>query len=202
MRLFDWLRKVLTAAMLVAAIPAHSQSVDVGGAKFEPVVTVGDRRLVLNGAGVRYKLVFKVYAVGLYVGGKVATVEEALAATGPRRVHVVVLRDVDSNEMGKMFVRAIEQNATRGEFISLIPGTVRVGEIFSQRQKLTAGSSFSLDFLPGTGVVVLVNGKQTAEPIKEPEFFNALLKIWLGKAPVDAALKDALLGRVPPPRES
>ncbi len=30
---------------------------------------------------------------------------------------------------------------------------------------------------------------------KEPEFFNALLGIWLGKSPADAQLKDALLGQ-------
>ncbi|MFS9599030.1 chalcone isomerase family protein [Acinetobacter baumannii] len=32
------------------------------------------------------------------------------------------------------------------------------------------------------------------ETIKEPEFFSALLRIWLGDKPADDALKDALLG--------
>ena len=30
---------------------------------------------------------------------------------------------------------------------------------------------------------------------KKPEFFNALLGIWLGQSPADAQLKDALLGQ-------
>jgi len=29
------------------------------------------------------------------------------------------------------------------------------------------------------------------------EFFNALMKIWLGKSPADANLEDALLGAKP-----
>ena len=35
----------------------------------------------------------------------------------------------------------------------------------------------------------LVNGKRVGEAIKEPEFFNALMKIWPGKSPADANLK-------------
>ena len=37
--------------------------------------------------------------------------------------------------------------------------------------------------------------KAAGEPIKEPEFFTALMKIWLGKSPADAQLKNALLGK-------
>ena len=33
------------------------------------------------------------------------------------------------------------------------------------------------------------------EPVKEPEFFSALMRIWLGRSPADAMLKDALLGK-------
>ena len=45
------------------------------------------------------------------------------------------------------------------------------------------------------GTTVLVNGKSQGEPIKEPEFFNALMSIWLGPNPANRLLKDALLGR-------
>jgi hypothetical protein len=41
---------------------------------------------------------------------------------------------------------------------------------------------------------VVVNGKPQGEPIAEPEFFNGLMRIWLGKSPADQALKEALLG--------
>ena len=47
----------------------------------------------------------------------------------------------------------------------------------------------------GSGTQVLVNGKPVGEPIKEPEFMQSLLRIWLGKNPADDALKEALLGR-------
>jgi hypothetical protein len=43
--------------------------------------------------------------------------------------------------------------------------------------------------------VISVNGKAELEPIKEPEFYTALMSIWLGPSPADNQLKDALLGK-------
>ena len=186
---------ILCLAALSFALPltVRADTTEVGGMKYDNTLTLGNAKLQLNGAGIRYKFV-KVYTAGLYLGAKASTPEAVLAATGPRRMHIVMLRDMDSNELGKLFTRGMEQNATREEFGKLIPGTIKMGEIFAARKKLAAGESFSIDYVPGTGVTILVNGKPTAEPIKEPEFFNGLMKIWLGKSPADAQLKEALLG--------
>jgi hypothetical protein len=156
---------------------------------------LGGNVLQLNGAGIRYKFVIKVYTAGLYLGGKVGTTEAALAAPGAKRMHVVMLRDIDANELGKLFTRGMEDNAPKGEFSKFIPGTLKLADIFSQQKKLKAGDNFDLDFVPNVGTTVLVNGKPTADPIKEPEFFGALLRIWLGPHPADSQLKDALLGK-------
>jgi len=186
---------ILCLAALSFALPltVRADTTEVGGMKYDNTLTLGNAKLQLNGAGIRYKFV-KVYTAGLYLGAKASTPEAVLAATGPRRMHIVMLRDIDSNELGKLFTRGMEQNATREEFGKLIPGTTKMGEIFAARKKLAAGESFSIDYVPGTGVTILVNGKPTAEPIKEPEFFNGLMKIWLGKSPADAQLKETLLG--------
>ncbi|MFN0186906.1 MAG: chalcone isomerase family protein, partial [Aquabacterium sp.] len=119
------------------------------------------------------------------------------AGAGPKRLHVVMLREIDANDLGKLFTKGMQDNSTREEFARSIAGTVRIGEVFSQKKRLTAGESFGVDWVPGIGTTVLVNGKAAGDPIKEPEFFNALLRIWLGKSPADAALKDALLGKTP-----
>jgi hypothetical protein len=76
-----------------------------------------------------------------------------------------------------------------------------MGEIFAQKKKLTAGEDFSIDYVPGIGTQIVVDGKAVGEPIKEPEFFTSLMKIWLGKSPADAQLKEALLGKAPAPSE-
>ena len=69
------------------------------------------------------------------------------------------------------------------------------------RKKLLAGDYFIVDYRPGVGTVIVVNGKPETDAIKEPEFFSSMMKIWLGHAPADVQLKDALLGKAPAPRD-
>ena len=187
---------------LSAALPAFADTTEVAGVKYDNTARVAGETLQLNGAGVRYKAVFKVYTAGLYLTQKAATPEAAIATPGPKRIHVVMLRDIDANELGKLFTRGMQDNSPRDEFSKSIPGTIRMGEIFSAKKKLAIGETFSVEYVPNTGTSVLVNGKVMGEPIKEPEFFTGLLRIWLGHKPADAALRDALLGQKPAPREN
>ena len=190
---------LLSALLLAAPLAAQAQTTEVGGVKYENNEQLANSKLVLNGAGVRYKAIFKVYTAGLYLGAKVGTPEEVFAAPGPKRMHIVMLRDIDANELGKLFTRGMQDNAPREEFSKSIAGTMRMSDIFSAKKKLTAGEYFYVDWVPGQGTTVVINGKAAGEPIKEPEFFTALMKIWLGKAPADAQLKNALLGKAAAP---
>ena len=191
-------RRTLLAAsvtLLLSSAAWAQNTVEIAGVRYPPTMPLGGNVLQLNGAGIRYKFVIKVYTAGLYLGGKAGTTDAVLAAPGSKRMHVVMLRDIDANELGRLFTRGLEDNAPKGEFSKFIPGTIKLADIFSQQKKLKAGDAFDLDFVPGVGTTVLVNGKPTADPIKEPEFFGALLRIWLGPHPADSQLKDALLGK-------
>lgn len=187
----------VTAVLFGAVTLAQAQTTEVAGVKYEPGLQVANTPLVLNGAGIRYKAIFKVYTAGLYLTKKAATTEAVLATPGPKRLHIVMLREINASELGKLFTRGMEDNAPRDEFSKSIPGTLKMGELFFVKKKLSAGESFSVDWTPGVGTVILINGKPSTEPIKEPEFFSALLKIWLGNKPADSMLKDALLGIKP-----
>jgi hypothetical protein len=189
-----------TLAALAATTPllaAAQGTVDIAGIKYPPTAQVAGSTLQLNGAGLRTRFVVKVYTAGLYVSRKSDTPEGVLGAPGPKRMHVVMLRDIDANELGKLFTRGMQDNMAKGEFSKFIPGTLRMAEIFSAQKRLKAGDSFYADFIPGSGTHVTINGKDAGDPIKEPEFFNGLMRIWLGSSPADAGLKDALLGKPP-----
>jgi hypothetical protein len=186
---------VLTAAALTLPLAVQAQTTEVAGVKFANTLQIGNSKLQLNGAGVRYKVVFKVYAAALYLTEKATTPEAAISAPGPRHLQIVMLREIDANELGRLFTKGMEQNAPREEFSKSIAGIMRMSDIFSSRKKLMAGESFAVEWVPGTGTVITVNGKPEGQPIKEPEFYSALMKIWLGKAPADAQLKEALLGK-------
>ncbi len=174
---------------------AMAATVDVAGVKFEDTIDQRGSKLVLNGAGVRYKAVFKVYSAGLYLPKKTSSPEEALSMSGSKRITITMLRDIDSNELGKLFTRGVEDNAPKTEMSKLIPGLLRMSQVFTDQKKLMTGDSFTFEWIPGTGGLLTVKGKQQGEPFKEQEFFTALLRIWLGPVPADYKLKEALLAK-------
>jgi hypothetical protein len=188
------LRPLCLAAALVAGT-TFAQPVTTHGVKFEESLDLRGTKLQLNGAGTRYRGPFKVYAAGFYLARKAGTPDEVLAAPGPKRISVTMLREIDSAELGKLFSRSIEDNMDKAAFSKLIPGVMRMSQVFTDHKKMAAGEQFTIDWVPGTGAILTVKGQVQGEPFKEPEFFNALLRIWVGPNPADWKLKDALLGK-------
>jgi hypothetical protein len=193
MHLFKHFLVGATALAMAATVVAAPK--EVNGVRFDDSATVGGTKLQLNGAGTRYKAIFKVYAAGMYLSKKVSTPEEAYAAPGPKRISITMLREIDSHELGKSFTKAFEENTPKAQMSKLIPGLINQGEIFSAQKKMVAGDGFTVDWIPGTGTVISVKGVPQGEPTKEPEFFIAMMRIWLGAQPADWKLKDALLGK-------
>ena len=179
----------------LAPLVATAATVELAGVKLEDRATLAGKPLVLNGAGIRYKAIFKVYTAGLYVEKKADTTEGVLDQPGPKRMTITMLRDIDSAELGKLFSRGMEDNMEKGSFAKLIPGVMRMSQVFSNHKVLKTGENFVLDWIPGTGTVLTVKGKVEGEPFKEEAFFEALMRIWLGPKPADWQLKDALLGK-------
>ena len=181
-------------ATLLISAAALAASIDVGGAKIEDSADVQGAKLQLNGAGTRYKGPFKVYVAGLYLEKKATTPDEVVNQPGVKRVNVTMVREIEANELGKLLTRGVEDNTGKAEMSKLIPGLLRMGQIFSEQKRLVPGDNFLIDWVPGVGTVITIKGKVQGEPFKEPEFFKALMSIWLGPAPADFKLKDALLG--------
>lgn len=194
--MFSFFRHAVCLIACLTGLCATAQPVTtVSGVRFEPSVTVQGEALRLNGVGIRHKAVFKVYAAGLYLPQPAGSAAEVAALRGAKRLAITMLRDIDSAELGKLFSRGMEDNMDRAAFSRLVPGVLRMGQIFAEHKKLMAGDTFTVDWLPGTGTVITVKGQPQGEAFKEPEFFDALLGIWLGPRPADWQLKDALLGK-------
>jgi hypothetical protein len=169
-------------------------AVDVNGYKFDDVNKVAGRDLTLNGAGMRTKLVFKVYAAGLYLPEKKTAVADILKLEGPRRVTLQMARDVSSEEFGKAFMDGLNDNVDRTEKAKIVSQIGKMGEVFAMVDGLKKGDTLHIDWIPGTGTVCELNGKKLGDTIPDIAFYNAVLRIWLGDKPVDRSLKPALLG--------
>ena len=186
--------KPLFSAILFALLStsALAAPIELAGVRVEDNAVVGGVKIPLNGAGIRVKFV-KIYVGGLYVSKKVNTLDELVAAPGPKRLQMTFLREVDSSAFGKLLTRGVQDNVAKEQYSRMIPGLIRMGEIFGANKALYAGDVVTLDWVPGTGVVVTVRGKVQGEPMRDPEFFQGMMAIWFGTNPGDWKLKDAML---------
>lgn len=157
-------------------------------------LVLAEQRLQLNGSGTRRKAVFQIYTAALYLGQPARSLQQVVEQDGPKRLLVQMLRDIDANELGKLFTQGIERNTQREQFARLVPGILHISELFARQKRLKKGDSFSLDWVPVTGLSIRINNQAPSAPMNDPEFFAALLSIWLGPQPADEQLKAALLG--------
>ncbi|HEV8690916.1 MAG TPA: chalcone isomerase family protein [Ideonella sp.] len=186
------IRALATLCALALALPAAAAEVE--GVKLDDLVKVGGKELKLNGAGVRTRVIFKVYVLGLYLQDKKKTPADVLAADGPRRFTLVMLRDVSGADMSEAFVAALNKNSDDAEKSKIAHQIAEFGEMFLKIDTLRKGAVVTGDWMPGSGTVIQLNGKPLAEPLPDIAFYNAILKIWLGDKPADSSLKPALLG--------
>lgn len=186
---------IAAALVLLFAGPLHA--LEIGGIHVENQITLDDGKthLLLNGAGVRHKMVVLEFYVGaLYLTSKHTEAEEIIRDPGPKRVAMHILVDeLKAQELTASLNNALAANHIPAE-LALIEGRIRdMNRMMNSIGVLKKGGVVHLDYLPGTGTQVTVNGEQKIT-IKGEDFFQALLRIWIGRKPVDGRLRDAMLG--------
>lgn len=177
-------------ALGLALSPAQAQPTS----RFEPTLQVAGAKLMLNGAGTRYKTVLRVYDMGLYTTQRVTTPEALLALPGPKRLQFFALRELPGTDLGRLFIKGLSENSPKDLVQKHTVSSMRLIEIFSGKSKLLPGESFAMEYVPGKGTQFFITGKPQGEPVGDAEFFGMVMKIWVGHSPADSLLKDALLG--------
>ena len=172
-------------------------AVEVAGVKLEDKDRVANADLALNGAGLRKRAFFQVYAIGLYLPDTKTVAAEAVAAKGPKRVAIHMLRDLDADQFSGALADGIKDNHGEAEAKALEPRVKLLAAIMAEMKETKKGVRITLDWVPAAGTQVTVDGKATGVPIPGDDFYRALLRIWLGDNPVQADLKKALLGEKP-----
>ncbi len=182
---------VLAGAAGSLPVPAGANAVS---STFEPRTTLQGVPLQLNGAGTRYKAFFRLYDMALYTPAKVSTPDALLAQPGPKRLSFVALRELPGTDLGLAFIKGLSSNSPPELVQKHTASSTRLIEIFSGKPKLNTGDTFAMEYLPGKGTVFYIQGQSQGAPVGDEEFFQMVLKIWVGNSPADFKLRDALLG--------
>jgi len=177
-------------AFVAAALVLVSSSAiakERAGVQMPDTTTVEGKSLTLQGIGLRKKLMFKVYAAGLYVETPSKDAQAILSTDQTRRVILFMLRNVDKKAIGE----AISEGFTKNSAADLPKLQERLNKFIAMLPDLKEKDQLVFTYVPGKGLTV---SGATSGTLEGKDFADALFAVWLGKNPVDDGLKKQMLG--------
>ncbi|MDH5613104.1 MAG: chalcone isomerase family protein [Gammaproteobacteria bacterium] len=149
-----------------------------------------NKKINLNGVGMRTKFVFDIYVGALYLESAANTREAVLSQNGAKRVFMhFVYDEVSAEKLVNGWNQGFEDNLTEEQLSDLAD---RIKAFNAMFDTVHAGDEVLLDYLPELGTRVTIKG-EVKGMIEGDDFNQALLNIWLGDEPADEDLKEAML---------
>lgn len=171
-----------------------TQAREIAGVQMADEIRLADGKvpLVLNGAGIRKKFFFSIYAAGLYQPQTSADAAQILSQDQPFRVVMHVLySEVEREKFVSGWNAGFTANLTSEEMAAVKQRLEQFNACFEDLKK---GDEVVLDYLPDQGTRVVIKGNEKGL-IHGTDFRRALLSVWLGKEPASSELKEGLLGK-------
>ena len=172
--------------LLFSLVSAKVANVDVPN-----TIKVGEKELVLNGAGIRTKL-FKLYVGSLFLESKSSNSSSIINSKSPMIIRLDIISSLITAEKMEAATREGFQNSTNGNTAAIQEKIETFLEVF--KNTIAEGDVFEFINDPIKGVIIFKNGKEVTS-IKGLAFKKALFGIWLGNKPAQSKLKIAMLGK-------
>ncbi len=188
-------RFACAAVLLMASFGASAARIDQ--ISFDDQVRLAGTELVLNGVGLRSVAWLKGFAAALYLREKASASAAVLAQPGPKRLQMKMILDVETKEFIKAFDKSLSRNNTEAERAGLKDRVAQFNRNLEQIGVVRKGDVVNLDFIPGKGLILSVNGSARGRPVAGEDLYASLLKVFIGDRPVDKQLKAGLLGAGP-----
>lgn len=180
---------------MLVSLPLAASAAEVGDIQVDERANVAGSELQLNGAGLRRIVFVKVYVAGLYLTEKKTSPADILALPGPKRLSVILMRDLPERQLVDALDKGIRENSSAREQVHLKAEIEQLTASLLSFRRGKKGDLITLDWLPDTGTVVLVNGEAKGKAIPQGTLYRVFLRVCVGEKPTSAGLKKALLGR-------
>lgn len=182
-------RFIVAAALSLAAVNVDAAT--VAGVKIADSASVANQNLVLNGAGLRKKLMFKVYTGALYLPAKQQNPTTIMATDAPRRMVMHFLMDVDKGKIAEAWTDGLKDNTPNAS-----PEVKTAFQTLSSwMEDMKEGQQIVMTYVPGTGTTVEVAGKSKGT-LGGKAVSDAILNTWIGPKPGPGGdFKKAVLGQ-------
>jgi hypothetical protein len=189
--MLTYLRTLLYFSLITTPLLVQA-GMEVAGIEVDKSCNVEARPMKLNGAGIRSKYFIKVYVGVLCLEQPAQDPATLLATPGAKRMQMNMLyKKVEAEKITEGWTDGFRANLDEARFSQLEPRLKQFNALFPTLRK---GDVVNMDYVPGRGTELQINGKSLGV-IEGEDFFNALLQVWIGKHPADKSLKKGLLGK-------
>lgn len=181
----------LVAFVLSLGLIGGAGAATLAGVEVPDTASVANTSLVLNGAGVRSKFIFKIYVGALYLPQKSSDPAAIVAHAGPDRILMHMIYDgVSKGQFSDAWYEDFKAN-NPDSYAALHDQIEQFIGFFSDSKQ---GDVITMDYVPGTGTQVSWNGTLRGT-IPGEAFHKALLNIYMGPNPPTSSLKEGMLGK-------
>ncbi len=185
------MKNLMLALVVIFSVGLANAQTEVGDATLPNQMTIEGTDLVLNGAGMREKVVFDLYAGGLYLQSKSSDAKSIINADETMVIKLdIVSKLVSSSKMTDAVDEGFE--AATDDNIGPLEDRIEKFKSFF-KDKIVKTNVFDIAYIKGVGSVVYKNGTKIGV-IEGMDFKKALFAIWLGEDPADEDLKEGMLG--------
>ncbi|MDH7446669.1 chalcone isomerase family protein [Aquimarina sp. 2201CG14-23] len=185
------MKKLSLLFILLVTVGTSQAQTKVGDATLPNTVTFSGENLTINGAGMREKFFFDIYAGGLYLKKKSASANAIAAADETMAIKLHILSGMMSRSkmvtaLREGFKKSTNNNTAAIDkridtFIGFIKDEIEVGQIYD------------IVYEQGKGSVIYKDGVERGH-VEGLDFKEALFNIWIGDKPADKGLKNEMLG--------
>jgi len=168
---------------------ALALAAEVAGVKMPDSMETEGKALKLNGAGLRKKVVFKVYVAGLYLEHPTKDAATAVSSDEVKSMRLHILRTLEASKITEAIGEGFERNS-KAQMASL---KERLDKFNAMFPNVVEGDEIVMTYVPAKGTIVNAKGAEKGV-IEGKDFADALFSVWLGSNPVQEDLKKALLG--------
>ncbi len=175
-------------SLLLSTLTLNAAS--LAGVTLPDTQNVGGKTLVLNGLGIRTKMMVKVYVAGLYLEQKTSDANAIIKSDAPKQIVMKFLHGASKSQMSDAFDESFSDNSPEAKKTM----KAQIDQLLGALEPIKSGDEMVFTYVPGTGSSMAING-QNKVTIADPAFGPVLFSVWFGPKPPNADLKKGMLGQ-------
>lgn len=184
-------RALIYALILIIITAGTASALTIKGVNFDDQVTISEKTLYLNGAGIKKAFFSSKYACALYLPHPTYDADKAINNDVYKQIIMHFQSKFSKDKIVEGWNDGFFNNSQ--EKMNILQERITTFNSFFSKD-LNENDRITFSYIPKQGTTVTINDK-TKGTIPGNDFMQALWAIWLGSNPADSDMKKGMLGK-------